>query len=157
MKLTHLKLTLISLLLTLSCCTQRYESITSSDSTFEISYQSLSEIIESNNRFYLFIYAPWCSHCKASIPLIRNKFKDRNDAFYLNGETMSIDEHIQLKSTYIEAMQNSDALISSSSQRVLYPTIGLYKERKLIYAKSGLPKTQKNIDLLIDQLDNEYK
>lgn len=156
MKLKLLKTSSICLLLSISCCSKRINSISSGDEHFEISYSSLSERIDSNERFYLFIYAPWCNHCKASIPLVKNKFMDRNDAFYLNGETMSIDEHMQLKTSYISAMQNSDALLSSSSQRVLYPTIGLYKERKLVYAKSGLPKTQKNIDLLIDQLDNEY-
>ncbi len=79
--------------------------------------------------------------------------KNRNDWFLLNGEYLSLEEHLYIKETFLKAVNKEDPLLSNNESRVFYPSIGYFYERELKYAKSGLPKTQKNINQLINQID----
>ena len=112
----------------------------------EIKFVELKETTISKRSFYLFIYAPWCQHCKISIPLVKEEMKNRNDWFLLNGEYLSLEEHLYIKETFLKAVNKEDPLLSNNESRVFYPSIGYF-------AKSGLPKTQKNINQLISQID----
>lgn len=119
----------------------------------EIKFVELKEITISKRSFYLFIYAPWCQHCKISLPFVKEEMKNRNDWFLLNGEYLSLEEHLYIKEAFLKAVNKEDPLLSNNESRVFYPSIGYFYEGELKYAKSGLPKTQKNISQLINQID----
>lgn len=74
----------------------------------EIKFVELKETTISKRSFFLFIYAPWCQHCKISIPLVKEEMKSRNDWFLLNGEYLSLEEHLYIKETFLKAVNKED-------------------------------------------------
>lgn len=154
-KITRLLIIDLLLVLTIGCSKSNLLD-NCENANFEISYSDIDSISNNCKRFYLFVYAPWCPHCQQSIPLVRSIFSSRNDAYYLNGETMSVGEHASLRTGFVDVLDDGDPLLASDSTRVLYPSVGLYVDKELVYAKSGLPKTERNLKQLIRQIEEDY-
>lgn len=115
----------------------------------EISYAAFKEKKDSDETFFLFLYAPWCDHCKVSIPLVEELFKERNDYYLMNGEELSKEEHLEFKAELLTKTPADDSLYISDGSRAFYPTIAYYEKGDLAKMKSGLPKTKKNLEILI--------
>lgn len=123
----------------------------------EIRYESFLGLKEEKEDFFLFLYAPWCEHCKVSIPLVKDLFKERDDYYLMNGEELSKWEHRWLKSELLTKAKEGDPLIQSESERAFYPTIAYYKQGSLSRMKSGLPKTRKNLETLVHSFASSDK
>lgn len=131
-------------------------SIEKQQASRDISYSKMKELSDNGDTFYFFLYAPWCSHCKVSVPIVKTVMAERNDYYFLNGEDMTRNEHTRLKNEMLNCVDSSDELLTSEGDRAFYPSLCLIKNRNLVFAKSGLPKTEKNISSLIKDIDYRF-